>query len=191
VALAEHASVASFSRLALELLALGAPPDLVDDAHAAARDEVRHARLTFGLASAGVGVGPGPLPLADLTLAADLVSLAVATAREGCVAETISALQVAEASPADDAERAVLAVLARDEARHAAFAWRVLRWAIDAGGEPVRAAVAEVFARPPSFGEDGPLTSRAVAERGWREVIRPTADALLAVPTPDSAVPTA
>jgi hypothetical protein len=37
-ALFQHASVASFARFSLELLALGAPPDLVAAAHAAALD---------------------------------------------------------------------------------------------------------------------------------------------------------
>ena len=49
-ALLEHASVASFSRLSLALLAVGAPADLVALAHRAALDEIRHARLCFALA---------------------------------------------------------------------------------------------------------------------------------------------
>ena len=49
---AEHASVASFARFTLQLLHLGAPADLVADAQQAALDEVRHARLCFGVASA-------------------------------------------------------------------------------------------------------------------------------------------
>lgn len=46
----EHASIASFARFALELLALGAPPSLLEDVHAAMADELHHARLCFGLA---------------------------------------------------------------------------------------------------------------------------------------------
>lgn len=49
---AEHASVASFARFTLQLLHLGAPADLVADAQQAALDEVRHARLCFGVAVA-------------------------------------------------------------------------------------------------------------------------------------------
>ncbi|MFZ5897429.1 MAG: hypothetical protein ACOY0T_40625 [Myxococcota bacterium] len=58
----EHASIASFNRFSLELLALGAPGDLVERANRAALDEVRHARLCFALASvyAGDDFGPGP-----------------------------------------------------------------------------------------------------------------------------------
>ncbi|HVM69350.1 MAG TPA: hypothetical protein VM204_05885, partial [Gaiellaceae bacterium] len=40
-AAAEHASVASFSRFSLQLLAVGAPPDLLVAAHEAALDEAR------------------------------------------------------------------------------------------------------------------------------------------------------
>jgi hypothetical protein len=189
IGLAEHASVASFSRFALELLALGAPAALVTGAHAAALDEVRHAKLAFGLASAYAGdtLGPGPLPLGDLVLHADLVAFAEATAREGCVAETLSALQMAEARDrATDPEvRAVLAGIARDEARHAALAWRTVRWAIDAGGEPVRAAVARALAVQPTVpGDDAagllpPAVARETIRRGWAEVVAPAAAALL------------
>ena len=38
--LAEHSSVAAFGRVALELMAVGAPGRLVADAHQAAIDEV-------------------------------------------------------------------------------------------------------------------------------------------------------
>jgi hypothetical protein len=188
VALAEHASVASFGRFALELLALGAPADLVAAAHAAALDEVHHARLAFGLASqfGGQAVGPGPLALGDLRVGADLVALAVATAREGCVAETLSALQVAIARDHHDGpEREVLTTLADDEARHAALAWRTLRWALDVGGDEVRAAVAAALRDPPPWPASGllpPDAARAACLRGWHEVICPAAAALLAGP---------
>ncbi len=188
IALAEHASVASFSRFALDLLAFGAPADLVADAHAAALDEVRHAKLAFGLAQAagGEALRPGPLPLAELALADDLAAFAAATAREGCVAETLSALQMAAARDraTDPAERAALAVIARDEARHAALAWRTVRWMIDVGGDAVRDAVARALAAPPALPVDaeGLLSAeevRAVVGRGWREVVAPAAAALL------------
>jgi hypothetical protein len=149
-ALVEHASVAAFARFALELLAVGAPADLVDAAHAAARDEVRHARLAFALAEAYAGepVAPGGFPFAGaVPIDTDLAALAAATAREGCVGETVVALLAAEALAVteDPAVREVLAVVASDEARHAELAWRAVRWMVEAGGERVRAAVADVF----------------------------------------------
>jgi hypothetical protein len=60
IAKLEHASVASFMRFALALLAHGAPADLVRDANAAALDEIEHARAAFALASALAGEPLGP-----------------------------------------------------------------------------------------------------------------------------------
>lgn len=187
VALAEHASVGSFARVALELLHLGAPAALLAEVQAAGADEVRHARLAFGLASrfAGTTLGPGPLPLTDLRLTGDLAAFAAATVREGCIAETLSALMVGEAAEhSDDAEeRAVLAVLARDEAKHAQLAWQIVRWALDTGGSSVRAAVSEAFRDAPRCSGQGGLlpeeAAREVVRRGWAEVIQPAAAAML------------
>src|ERR1700759_5402277 len=73
----EHASIASFARFVLQLLAVGAPPDLVADAQRALADEVVHARLAFAVASAyaGVDVGPGKLPVEASLGACDLREL--------------------------------------------------------------------------------------------------------------------
>jgi hypothetical protein len=145
---AEHASVAAFARVALELMAHGAPPDLLLGVHAAAADEVRHATGAFALASAfaGTPVGPGPLSIPARAVP-DLVTLAVETAREAAVGETLATLVAAERLRAatDPAVRAVLEQVVADEARHAALGWAVLRWAVAAGGEPVRVAVAEAL----------------------------------------------
>ena len=54
-ALDEHASIPTFERLALELAFHGAPRALVTRARAAAAEELRHARLCLGLASAYLG----------------------------------------------------------------------------------------------------------------------------------------
>lgn len=40
----EHASIASFSKFSLELMAVGAPAALLVRAHEAALDEINHAR---------------------------------------------------------------------------------------------------------------------------------------------------
>src|SRR5262249_10818235 len=96
--LMEHASIAAFARFTLELLALGAPRDLVARSNAAQVDETRHAELCFGVAAAfgGSAVGPGRLRV-DGSL--DDISLAKVVAnviREGCIGETIAALEAAE-----------------------------------------------------------------------------------------------
>lgn len=202
VAQLEHASVASFARFTLQLLAVGAPPQLVEASLRAGLDEVAHARATFRLASryAGAPVGPGPLPLhgpvlGDLSLAA----LAAATVTEGCVNETIGALEAAEAAAGcEDAEvRDVLNRIAEEEARHGELAWAFVRWALGVGGDDVRRAVgaafeiAEAALQVPAPAADpdavelrrqGLLTERERHEirlRGLREIVRPAAAAAL------------
>ncbi|MEZ4382866.1 MAG: ferritin-like domain-containing protein, partial [Nannocystaceae bacterium] len=137
--LAEHASVASFARFILELLAVGAPAELVSAAQRALAEEIEHARLCFALASAyrGAPVGPGPLAIdAALDGGGDLRSIVARALVEGCIGETLAALQagVAAASTGDPAVAAALQSIADDELEHAALAWSFVRWAIDAGG---------------------------------------------------------
>jgi len=150
VALLEHASIASFSLFALALLSVGAPPGLVEGAHKAAMDEVEHAKLAFRLASrfAGEPLAPGPLPIADAgSLGSSIHELAVSTAREGCVGETVGAVEARAAleRATDDEVRRVLSIVERDESTHAELAWQTVRWAIDSGGRSVRDAVAVAF----------------------------------------------
>lgn len=199
-ALYEHASIASFARFALELLALGAPSDLVAGAQAAALDEVHHAELSFGMASAYAGEPRGPSALAtDVAVGrATLAELARATFLEGCVAETTAALLAAEARDAatDAAVRAALDAIAEDEARHAELAWKTVAWALRAGGDAVRRALEEAFASveagapEPSLegdpatlrahGELAPEERRVASVRALDDVIRPTILALFA-----------
>lgn len=192
----EHASVASFGRFTLELLAVGAPASLVSAAQRAALDEVRHAQMCFEIA-ARVGaeeVGPDAMDLGGAGVASRLVDVVAAVVREGCVGETIAALLAREAATgtADPMVRAALDRIAEDEARHAELAWRVLRWAIDTGGDDVRAAATRSLddalssvglpaPAPDGVDEDawrrlGRLTcrdARAVATAAIREVILP------------------
>lgn len=143
----EHASVASFARATLELLAVGAPAELVAACAAAGADEVRHARLCFSLAAAygGEAAEPGPLAPA-LPRAGGLVALACDTFREGCVGETLAALGALRAARRCQipAVRAVLEEIAEDEARHAELAWATLAWAVQVGGAEVARAVEAV-----------------------------------------------
>jgi len=163
---AEHASIASFARFTLHLLALGAPPDLVGDAQRAASDEIEHAKLCFALASryAGRSLGPGPLSLEGAVNDVSLAELAVATVREGCVGETMSAVLAGERlERARDAEvRAALERIAADETRHAELGWRTVAWAIARGGDVVREAVRLAFAETIA----PYLAYRSVAEEG-------------------------
>jgi hypothetical protein len=197
----EHASVAAFARVALELLAVGAPVALVADTHRALADELEHARLCFGLASAyaGAPLGPGPLPAG--APARDLAAVVVATVREACVCETLSALEAREAAAraGDPAVRAVWTRIAADEQRHAELGWRTLQWALAADptlAPAARAAFATAVAEatrgaardaaaPPDLALrahgllDAPLRA-AVWRRGLAGLIAPCAARLLA-----------
>lgn len=199
----EHASVAAFARFVLELLSLGAPPDLVSAATDALGDETAHARLCYALASsyAGQALGPGKLnvvgALDDLTLDG-IVTRAVL---EGCVGETLAAIEVSEAAShvVDEGLRAVLSRIAEDEARHAELSWCFLRWALAKGGTTLRQTVQRTFREAesqlreraalhvPSEPWDGPLLAQGVLSPGHRarlasqtfaEVIRPCERAL-------------
>jgi hypothetical protein len=127
----EHASIAAFARFTMELLALGAPSELVHGASRAMADEIRHAELAFDLASRHVGQSFGPAPLAvegalGAVNATDVVERLVV---EGCWGETIAACLARESAAGVsgwDAE--VLSRIADEETEHAALAWRVLAW---------------------------------------------------------------
>ncbi len=193
---AEHASIAAFSRFALVLMHHGAPPDLLRRTHAAALDEVRHAAQCFALASAYAGdtVGPGPLDVTD-ALHGDLdPARAVRTlVIEGCIGETLAALEAAEAARrcADPVVRGVLDGIATDEARHAALSWDALRWfvsrdpALRAAARAALATVEPVSAHGPAHlepaGQLSPATRSRVHRIGRSVVIDALAAAVLEV----------
>jgi hypothetical protein len=197
--LIEHASVASFAQLVLELLALGAPADLVTGAQEAMADEIRHAQRAFMLASryAGAPVAPGPLDIRGSGAVPSLADFAARAASEGCIAETIAALQLHAAADAaaNPAIAALLRQTAEEESRHALLAYRIVAWAIGEGGEAVRDSVAAVFATAAShvgFGpcpaDDEDLRAHGILSRrerhdlaalALREVVAPAGASLL------------
>ncbi len=195
---AEHASVASFARVVLELVALGAPADLVALAQGAGADELRHAELCFGIAAALTGepVGPGPLEIGG-ALRSDVASIVHATVVEGCIGETLSALLALAARDAatDAAVAAALERIAEDEQRHAELAWRTVAWAIESDLPGARDAAIGAFAQPVAL-EGEPVDVRPEIARAFgvlpeadrsvvirdalAKVIGPSRDALLA-----------
>jgi hypothetical protein len=196
----EHASVGSFARASLSLMALGAPPELLAATHAAALDEIEHARLCYGLASAYCGAprGPGPLPVGWALSAPSLVELAVETFVDGCVGEAAAALALREGAAAaeDGAVRAILDRIAEDEERHAELAWRTVSFALVEGGDAVARALVSAAAmlrgepgsdaRAPagpdlaSCGALGEAARRAIRRAATAEVALPCLEALLA-----------
>jgi hypothetical protein len=147
----EHASVAAFARLTLDLVALGAPADLIEAANRDAKDEIRHADLCFSIARAldGRSESPGPFPAAQhagglpgsRTLA--LAQLAVSSLVDGALHEGLSARVIARLARRCEERvvREALLELAADEGRHSAHGWDVVEWCLAEGGAPVAHAL--------------------------------------------------
>lgn len=156
----EHASVASFARFVLQLLAVGAPARLVASAQTAMREELQHARTFYAFASAYAGrdLGPGPLPIEGCLSVTDLRRVTLATVGEGCIAETISALQIAFAAERarNPAVRRALRSIAEEELRHAELAWAFVRWALERGDAALRRDVARTFRDAAAYVPAGP-----------------------------------
>jgi hypothetical protein len=174
----EHASVAAFARLTLDLMALGAPPDLVADANRDALDEIRHAELCFGLARAidGRVQSPGAFPEAarartlsrSRTLA--LAQLAVDSLIDGALHEGVSARIIAKLARRCEAPaiQAILKEIAADEGRHARHGWDVVRWCLAEGGESVaRALEGALRALPKTMSSPMPEDARDGRWERW------------------------
>lgn len=178
----EHASVAAFARLTLDLMTLGAPAKLLVDAQKDALDEVRHAELCFALARSFDGNEVGPAPFSEISSASELPSsrvralshLAVDSLVDGALLEGMSARVVARLarSVTEPSVRDVLLEIARDEGRHAAHGWDVVLFCLEEGGAPVldalRGALAGLPAdarTTPHEGSDGSLESFGIPGR--------------------------
>ena len=203
IACMEHASVAAFARFTLELVSLGAPAELVEGAQRAMGDEIEHARLCFGLASAygERAVGPGPLSVEGALDGRSFEDIVLTAMLEACVGETLAAVEAEDAAErATDPEvRVVLARIACDEARHAELGFRFLAWAADRAEPRVRERIARAFDSavrtelaacdtPVSVDDVGlarhgmpsPAERRAVRELALREILAPAARSLAA-----------
>jgi hypothetical protein len=204
-ALMEHASVAAFARFSMQLLQLGAPAELVSAAAAAMQDEIRHARACFELARrhSSEDVGPGPLAIDGALERMDPATIVLDTLREGCIGETVAAIEASEALQhcEDPAARAVLERIAIEEGQHAELAWRFVAWAIEtrpalaprvreafgqelSGARPGRErAPRDVSAPDRELARHGllsPVLRAALRERVLAGVVAPCAKALLA-----------
>lgn len=201
--LMEHASIAAFARFTLQLLALGAPVELVELSNAATADETKHARRCFGQASrfADRVLGPSALGMHGALGEVNLAEVVELVLLEGCVGETVAALEAGAARDrATDAEvRALLGEIADDEARHAELAWSFVRWALDreprlaglcarvfgALGEEAGSERAEAAApggpalRLEAFGLLDDATRKALRSEALRSVVLPCGAALL------------
>ena len=163
----EHASIAAFARFALQLLSLGAPPQLVERTQAAMADETHHTRLAFALASryAGAGLGPGVLRTDDALLAGSEEQILRLTIREGCIGETVAAMEAAEAleGARDEAVRDVLKTVATDEAKHAELAWQFLKWRASIDPVGVAVVLREELSRAMTSAATGESSAESIA----------------------------
>lgn len=124
----EGAAVVAFRVLESELVAHGAPAELVHRARSAQRDEARHyaamSRLAarFGATSRAVEIEP--------TGVRTLAEIAVENAVEGCVRETVGAVVAAYQGECagDPAIRKTMRSIASDEAEHASLGWAIDAW---------------------------------------------------------------
>jgi hypothetical protein len=212
-----HGSIATSARFVVQLLAVGAPANLVAAAQRAGEDELAHTELCLAMASAYAG---RPITLGEhhtdfaVETYDDPKTVAVETVRAGSVGETIrAALATAAAQQASDpAVRRVFVRIAADETRHAGLAWRYLKWTLHQHRDrAVLEAMAAAFdsqlaryherlagsaSRPPRDpGHAGMLSSgqrATIALRTMRLVVMPCAHALLdAAREPKPAAPTA
>lgn len=181
--LMEHASIAAFARFALQLLGLGAPADLIEATNQALVDETRHARLCFALAShyAGRAIGPGPLELSGALDTIDPAEILRTVILEGCVGETLAALEARQAAEVarDPRVAKLLASIAEDEARHAQLAWRFVQWLLGerpelivVADETFRAAVEGSSETTEDHAADVDLTAYGVVPRSRSRRLR-------------------
>lgn len=131
--LMEHASIASFARFSLQLIHLGAPPELHQETAQAMLDEIHHAKLCFELARRFTkgDIGPGPLPVhGALDSDLDMLSVFQEVFWEGCVGETLAAFEAAQAATlaTDPQVKATLEIIEKDEQQHAELGWKTLAW---------------------------------------------------------------
>jgi hypothetical protein len=117
--------------------------------------------------------------------------------REGCIGETLAALEAreGEARAVEPVLRRILGIIARDEFNHAALAWRTLAWLVDTGrvgrvqarttidrALQEQAALARVSAENENlqrFGVLGESERRALRAVACESVVAPCANALL------------
>jgi hypothetical protein len=155
----EHASVAAFARLTLDLIALGAPPRLVACANEDSLDEIRHAEWCFALARSIDGRAESPAPFAEAqrartlpgTRSLALAALAVDSLVDGALHEGVSARIIAKLArrTEDPVVRSILKRIAADEGRHARHGWDVVVWCLAGGGAVVASALEGALARLP------------------------------------------
>jgi hypothetical protein len=170
---AECASITAFLQLALDLLANGAPDDLVAAALDAAEDEARHAHACAAMAGRWLRrpfrpqLPPIPLRAPHAGDHDAIARLAIESWLDGALGEGAAAARALAAArqATDDRSRSIQRRIAADEARHAALGWRVLGWAL-ALGDPSVAERVRARRDVEPFAPDEPSTTVTAARHG-------------------------
>ena len=135
----EHASVASFARNTLQLLTLGSPSELLIASQQAGIDEINHAKISYDIASANTGLklAPGPLDVQESLKKLDLMSVIRSIIHEGCVGETLAAVEahVRGHGTEDPYIKKSLLQITEEETNHAQLAWDTIEWVVSKNPE--------------------------------------------------------
>ncbi|MEC7983674.1 MAG: MopE-related protein [Myxococcota bacterium] len=189
----EHASIASFARFTMQLLSMGAPPDLVAAATRAQADEIAHARTCYSIASQilGVDIGPDPLNIdGALAKGNSPREILISTLIEGCVNETFAAAEagwLSEQCQVPSIQKS-LCKIANDEGSHSALAWKTVKWIlskhsdlIDIAQQTMRQIESKRLSSPPQkehswlkmYGIASSKDRFDLQESVWKQVIHP------------------
>lgn len=174
----EHASIAAFAQLTLDLLAVGAPAHLISSAQQASLDEVGHAEVAYALAKEidGLSLVPAPFPEAHTRRALSrnrplaLAQIAVDALADGALNEGMASrllVRLSKCSATPELSR-LLKDMATDEAKHARDSWDVVEWCLEEGGELVHRALSRAAERmPDELGSPLPEAARDGAWSKW------------------------
>ena len=194
----EHASIASFSRLTMQLMSIGAPPALISSSIRAQGDELSHAKACLHVVSllSGTAYGFDSLEIAGHTTKEPTKrQVLMDSIIEGCVNETLAAAEAAylAENAVHPKIRKVLAAIAKDEEQHAALGWGIVAWILKEDPSLVSTAQ-EVFAQVAqqwearlvhlrgeeriAYGELSLEKARQLHKYIWSDVILPCAESL-------------
>ncbi len=138
---AEYLAVSTFAVLAIDLVAAGAPADVLSLCMRAGIDEVRHAELCLRMIEIYSGKRlqppPGMSSLPDDPERPKLHQALANTLLVSCVSETYATtvLTATRDLTKDPVAHAVLTSIYSDEVMHARLGWSYLRYALERGGQ--------------------------------------------------------
>merc|ERR1719188_741691 len=114
---------------------MGAPSELLVSSQKASMDEIKHAKMCYGLAAAffGSNVQPDNLDIDGSVKTSTKEDIIQSVINEGCIGETISAVraQLGSHYAKQHMVKETLERIASDETNHAQLAWNTVQWAIE------------------------------------------------------------